>query len=295
MEFHINKDANIARNLFEFGLKSHLEEPAFVMKYIEFLTHLNDDNNLRVLFEKVLSKITVEKASAIWEAFMNFEYTSGDLNSITKVEKRRATAHPENESFTGIQALVQRYSFMDLLPCTTAELETFGGKREVQKGGNNELTSSSNINGSGIKFARPDLTSMLIYRPDMGLTGNPKAPAVSNTTTGIVQPILVSTQANLYLNFPEILAKLLAALPSPNVYQGAPTLDVDQLITLIQDTPIPNAPAPRTTDKNKSGKRKTADSDSEDEEEEKGVKNKPPTNDAYRNRQAAKLARTHKV
>jgi len=136
---------------------------------------------------------------------------------------------------------------------------------------------------------------MLIYRPEMGVAGNPKAPTINNNNTGIV-PMAVSAQTNIYLNFPEILAKLLSALPPPNVYQ-APTLDVDQLITLIQETPIPNAPTTttRTTEKTKSSKRKTADSDSEDEEEEKGVKNKPPTNDAYRNRQAAKLARTHKV
>jgi len=49
------------------------------------------------------------------------------------------------------------------------------------------------------------------------------------------------------------------------------------------------------TDKNKSTKRKTAESDSDDEDDAPGVKNKPPSNDAYRSRQAAKLARTHKV
>ena len=49
-----------------------------------------DDNNTRVLFERVLSAETLpaEDAKKIWTQFMEFESTVGDLSSIKKVEKR---------------------------------------------------------------------------------------------------------------------------------------------------------------------------------------------------------------
>ncbi len=131
MEFFYNKDAKVARNLFEFGLKSYSHEPAFVMQCMlfstaiiifdvflpqlflsfvslvfsfydtnstlfvvflllsffgfvivvfslvflllflshdvdaEFLTHLNEETNMRVLFEKALTSIPPDSAKTV--------------------------------------------------------------------------------------------------------------------------------------------------------------------------------------------------------------------------------------
>ena len=52
---------------------------------------ITEDNNTRVLFERVLSsgQLPEEKSHEIWNRFLEFESSVGDLASILKVEKRR--------------------------------------------------------------------------------------------------------------------------------------------------------------------------------------------------------------
>ena len=62
-----------------------------------YFTHLvlfTEDNNTRVLYERVLSsgQVPPEKSIEIWSRFLAFESEVGDLASIQKVEKRRAQA-----------------------------------------------------------------------------------------------------------------------------------------------------------------------------------------------------------
>lgn len=45
LEYYANKEADVARRIFEAGLKKFPKEPQLVLHYIEFLTHLNDDNS----------------------------------------------------------------------------------------------------------------------------------------------------------------------------------------------------------------------------------------------------------
>lgn len=49
------KDINIACKIFELGLKKFQHEANYILSYIDFLSHLNEENNIRVLFERVLS------------------------------------------------------------------------------------------------------------------------------------------------------------------------------------------------------------------------------------------------
>ncbi len=46
MEWHINKDIQVARNIFDGGMNKFGNEPAFVLEYIKFLTHLNEENSI---------------------------------------------------------------------------------------------------------------------------------------------------------------------------------------------------------------------------------------------------------
>tara|TARA_R110002050_G_scaffold121205_3_gene239525 strand:- start:1630 stop:2544 length:915 start_codon:yes stop_codon:yes gene_type:complete len=64
MEYHVSKDPKIARNIFELGMKKFLDVPAYAQKYISFLMHLNQDNNIRVLYERVLNR-TTERAAEL--------------------------------------------------------------------------------------------------------------------------------------------------------------------------------------------------------------------------------------
>lgn len=59
-----------------------------------------EDNNTRVLFERVLSSggLTPQLSVEVWNRFLEFESNIGDLSSIVKVERRRS-AVLENVSF----------------------------------------------------------------------------------------------------------------------------------------------------------------------------------------------------
>ena len=89
MEWHVNENPTVARKVFELGLKQYINEPAYVLEYLKFLEHLNDKNNMRVLFEKVLKSLPPEKAQEIWNKYLEFEYNFGDSESIENVNQRR--------------------------------------------------------------------------------------------------------------------------------------------------------------------------------------------------------------
>lgn len=57
---------------------------------------------------------------------MEFETLVGDLNSILKVDKRRRTAMEKEYSSWQTLLLVDRYKFIDLLPCTSSDLKVLG-------------------------------------------------------------------------------------------------------------------------------------------------------------------------
>lgn len=57
-----------------------------------FLLFVAEDNNTRVLFERVLSSggLTPQLSVDVWNRFLEFESNIGDLSSIVKVERRRS-------------------------------------------------------------------------------------------------------------------------------------------------------------------------------------------------------------
>lgn len=58
---------------------------------INFFFNPTEDNNTRVLFERVLSSggLTPQLSVDVWNRFLEFESNIGDLSSIVKVERRR--------------------------------------------------------------------------------------------------------------------------------------------------------------------------------------------------------------
>lgn len=156
MEYYCSKDKEIAFRIFELGLKRFGGSPEYVMCYIDYLSHLNEDNNTRVLFERVLSSggLSPHKSVEVWNRFLEFESNIGDLSSIVKVERRRSAVFENVSATMNIQIsysiitiityfpvipsqlkeyegketaqLVDRYKFLDLYPCTSTELKSIG-------------------------------------------------------------------------------------------------------------------------------------------------------------------------
>jgi len=49
-----------------------------------------------VLFERVLAASGNNPSPSVWNLFLEFEYITGDLASVQKIEKRRALAFSES-------------------------------------------------------------------------------------------------------------------------------------------------------------------------------------------------------
>ncbi|KAJ4830006.1 Cleavage stimulation factor subunit 77 [Turnera subulata] len=136
MAFCLDKDTKVAHNVFEAGLKRFMHEPVYILEYVDFLSRLNDDRNIRALFERALSSLPPEESVEVWKRFTQFEQTYGDLTSMLKVEQRRKealsrTSEDGPSALEGsLQDVVSRYSFMDLWPCSSKDLDHFA-RQEV--------------------------------------------------------------------------------------------------------------------------------------------------------------------
>lgn len=290
MEYYCSKDKAVAFKIFELGLKKYMNETDYVLAYVDYLSHLNDDNNTRVLFEKVLSSMPKDKASEVWGKFLEFETTSGDLASLVKVENRKLEIYREELEGHETSVLVDRYKYLDLFPCTSLELKIMGYVGSTKQNGNapsmlSSVPSQSEQNEEKpVKYPRPDTSQMTPFKPAAGAVGLHSVP-------GGVFPV------------PPVAAHLMTLLPPPSCFQG-PFVMVDDFIQLTLESEIPE-PAPSglpdtemgplngveggedgiEVDQNKRGvKRPGADHESDDESSAA-----PPENDIYRSRQQKRV------
>lgn len=188
MTFCLDKDVKVAHNVFEAGLKKFMNEPEYILEYADFLCRLNDDKNVRVLFERALSLLPPENSEEVWKSFAKFEQTYGDLTSILKVERRRkeALSRPYEEDSSALEStlndVVSRYNFMDLWPCSSKELDHLARQEWLAKTVDKKADKSALLNWSNSldkismgqvnkvhsqssKVVYPDTSRMVIYDP----------------------------------------------------------------------------------------------------------------------------------
>ncbi|ODN04266.1 Cleavage stimulation factor subunit 3 [Orchesella cincta] len=175
MEYYCSKDQNIAFRIFELGLKKFPDDVDYVMSYVEYLSHLNEENNTRVLFERVLTSGTLaaEKSVDIWNKFLEFESTIGDLSSIVKTEKRRSTVLNQLKEFEGKETaqIVDRYRFHDLFPCSPGELRSIGYSDVLAVSSKSKVElpiiaeTPETEEEEEEKICRPDFSQMIPFKP----------------------------------------------------------------------------------------------------------------------------------
>lgn len=244
MEWQQNKDIQVARSIFDLGMNKYSNIPQFLMEYINFLIHLNEENNIRVLFERAVAQLPKDKSKEIWYLYQAFEYSNGDLSAFSKVEARRIKLFPEDDpSSSGILTMVNRYRYLDLWPCNTSELDSFSSgnaaavnvvseNSATDKDGNDiSINFIAKKNPKLNKYPRPDLTLLIPVNPNT-LVASPSTNAPLEGAAAIFKQFGI---------LPESIAHFLLALPSPQAYQG-PFADVDQLLKLITETPLPPPP-----------------------------------------------------
>lgn len=237
MEYYCSKEKTVAFKIFELGLKKYGDNQDYIMAYVDYLSHLNEDNNTRVLFERVLTSgsLPPEKSVEIWNRFLEFESNIGDLSSILKVEKRRAAAIEKLKEFEGKETalLVDRYRFMDLYPCTAQELKSLG-YRELSRApvvvsssapaSKREVTQQESVvDQQSLVYPRPDTGQMIPFKPKQIV------PTGAHIVAGGVFPP------------PPAASELMMRLPPPTSFMG-PFVAVDELMEIFRNLNLPEKP-----------------------------------------------------
>ncbi|WOK95921.1 cleavage stimulation factor subunit 77 [Canna indica] len=263
MVFCVDKDPKVAHNVFEAGLKRFMNEPGYILEYADFLCRLNDDRNVRALFERALSSLPPEKSVEVWKRFSQFEWTYGDLASMLKVEERmkEALSQTVEEGSTALENtlydVIPRYSFMDLRPCSFKDLDYLARQEWLVKNINKRVDKSNLPNGVNImggdknsigvttnskmlplstKVVYPDTSRMVIYDPRQTLGSEIPVASTSGTTSGLA-PVGSGTKAvdDIMKVISPALATFITNLP---VIEG-PFPDVDLVISILQQSSIP--------------------------------------------------------
>ncbi|KIY44838.1 TPR-like protein [Fistulina hepatica ATCC 64428] len=94
MEYHCSSESVVASRIFESGLKKFSDDTDYIVRYLGFLISINDVNNARALFERVITNFEPERARVLWERWGRYVYQYDDLESAQKFEKRMAEVYP---------------------------------------------------------------------------------------------------------------------------------------------------------------------------------------------------------
>ncbi|KDQ53037.1 hypothetical protein JAAARDRAFT_72802 [Jaapia argillacea MUCL 33604] len=109
MEYHCTKAMDVASRIFEAGMKAFGDEPEYVLRYLGFLISVNDENNARALFERIISTFSPDKARPLWERWARYVYQFGDLEAAQSLEKRIAESYPNDPP---IKRFAQRHTYL---------------------------------------------------------------------------------------------------------------------------------------------------------------------------------------
>ncbi|KAK1278946.1 hypothetical protein QJS04_geneDACA003537 [Acorus gramineus] len=271
MAFCLDKDAKVAHNVFEAGLKKFMNEPGYILE------------NVRALFERALSLLSPEESEEVWKQFIKFEQTYGDLASMLKVEQRRKEAFSracEEEASaldSSLHDVVSRYSFMDLWPCSSKDLDHLARQEWLSKNINKKVDKSapssaaistvlmrqnhsgaekgsvgllSDLNSTtpSAKLVYPDTSRMLIYDPRQkqgtGLVPGNSGTEVPTTATAINSNSSISLAGGgptkplneILKVIPAMLVGFISNLPPVE----GPSPDVDIVLSVLLQSNIPS-------------------------------------------------------
>ncbi|THU98597.1 Suf-domain-containing protein [Dendrothele bispora CBS 962.96] len=155
MEYHCSGDKDVATRIFDLGMNLHAKEKDYVLRYLGFLISLNDENNARALFERVINTFPPEQSRALWERWSRYEFQYSDYEAAQKLEKRMMEIFPNDPP---IKRFAQRYSYLSIDAIASRDIGVAMAKKEAQlaqlkdKESNRTLgatASLASINGSG--------------------------------------------------------------------------------------------------------------------------------------------------
>ena len=146
LEFYSNNNVKVAGNIFELGLKRFPESVPFISQYVKFLSGLNEEASLRVLFQRVIgSQMNEEKPELtrpLWLQYMAFENSmvvdGGAVEACEQLERRFHDKYRSDDNSNavpiGLSLQTYRYSFLDLHPNNPADMSLLARERHFEHG-----------------------------------------------------------------------------------------------------------------------------------------------------------------
>ena len=124
LEYHCNNQSDAARNILELGMKRYSVVMDYVLAYADLLSCMNDNNNLRALFERTIPTLMEQKdrdaAMRVWDRYVRFEAqeskNGGNIKTMERVMRRWREAMPDVDGLKSLRASTYRYRFLGLVP-----------------------------------------------------------------------------------------------------------------------------------------------------------------------------------
>ncbi|KAJ6507234.1 hypothetical protein C8R47DRAFT_966772 [Mycena vitilis] len=96
-EYHCNLEHGraVAARIFETGMKKFGSDVPYVLAHLTYLLTINDENNSRALFERVIGTLTPQDAVPVWELWSQSQYNHEDLEATLELQRRMAKVYPK--------------------------------------------------------------------------------------------------------------------------------------------------------------------------------------------------------
>ncbi|KAI0269339.1 hypothetical protein BC834DRAFT_624205 [Gloeopeniophorella convolvens] len=152
-EYHLTKDIRTPARIFEKALESFSDEVDLAAHYLGFLLSINDENNARALFERVIGTFPADRARPLWERWARHEYQYGDLAAAQKLEKRMADVYPNDPP---IKRFAQRHTYHSTDAIAARDL---GVAIVRQSSGTSSSSSTNSIGRTDTQTSFPPIAS----------------------------------------------------------------------------------------------------------------------------------------
>ncbi|KAG0697093.1 hypothetical protein DFH29DRAFT_165718 [Suillus ampliporus] len=282
MEYHCNKDGGtgVASRIFEKGLETYGDEIEFVLRYLGFLISVNDENNARALFERVITAFPPERARPLWERWARYEYQYGDLEAAQKLEKRIAEVYPsdppikrfaQRHTYLGTDAIAARDLGFSMAARQPAALGSTSTSNSIEKRTDSllSLTSASHMQVGQLSTKRastPDYKRREgSARPDFGPPSKRQRPSSppprdrdrerwegpprkrfgspagwERERDRELQHVKKDREDDKASTLPAVISWFVGQLPGPASFDG-PVFRTDDLMMLLRNAVIPSA------------------------------------------------------
>ncbi|KAE9411113.1 Suf-domain-containing protein [Gymnopus androsaceus JB14] len=252
MEYHTTQDKEVATRIFEAGMALHSTQKEFVLRYLTFLISVNDENNARALFERVIGTFTADESRPIWERWARYEHQYGDLEASQKIDKRMAEMYP-NRFILLSNALPNVTFILDWTLLLRVILEPESERIIPAEQGTLRLRSDGesmeDINGN----ATPRQRGTATVSGGIGSSSRRRSPPPPEKDRSFSRRHEKEREEEKPVILPQALSWFIGQLPAPSAFDGkrlyfaaSPVFRTDDLLNLFKTAVIPSTTRPKS-------------------------------------------------